>query len=58
MMYMEDAVNATIQIMEAKPENLTIRTSYNLQAMHFTPMEIAAEVKRRIPSFEMEYEVE
>ena len=40
-MYIEDAVQGTIKLMEAKSENVTIRTSYNIQAMAFTPMEIA-----------------
>jgi hypothetical protein len=52
---MEDAVNATIQLMEANPDKLTIRTSYNIQAMHFTPKEIEAAIKKRVPEFSMDY---
>ena len=40
MMYMEDAINATIKLMNADPKKLTIRTSYNIQAMKFTPAEL------------------
>jgi nucleoside-diphosphate-sugar epimerase len=49
MMYMDDAIAATIQIMQAPKENVKIRSSYNLVAMSFTPTEIAAEVKKHIP---------
>jgi nucleoside-diphosphate-sugar epimerase len=55
MMYMEDAVNATIQLMEANPANIKIRTSYNLSAIDFTPKEIAAEIKKQIPDFTIDY---
>ncbi|NCT10139.1 MAG: NAD-dependent epimerase/dehydratase family protein [Flavobacteriia bacterium] len=55
MMYMEDAVNATIQLMEANPENIKIRTSYNLSAIDVTPKEIANEIKKRIPDFTLDY---
>ena len=37
MMYMDDAIKATVDLMEADPSKLTIRTSYNIQAMKFTP---------------------
>lgn len=56
MMYMEDAIRATIELMEANGENLTIRSSYNLAGFSFTPKEIADEIKRVIPSFEIEYQ--
>jgi hypothetical protein len=45
MMYMDDAIAATIQIMQAPAEQIKIRSSYNLAAMSFTPTEIAAEIK-------------
>jgi nucleoside-diphosphate-sugar epimerase len=51
MMYMEDAIAATIQIMQAPAEKIKIRSSYNLAAMSFTPTEIAAEIKKHIPDF-------
>jgi nucleoside-diphosphate-sugar epimerase len=56
MMYMDDAIAATIQIMQAPKENVKIRSSYNLAAMSFTPTEIAAEVKKHIPEFTISYE--
>ncbi|MCU7550193.1 NAD-dependent epimerase/dehydratase family protein [Chitinophagaceae bacterium LB-8] len=55
MMYMPDAIRATIELMEAPAEEIKIRTSYNLAAMSFSPEEIAAEIKRHIPEFTMEY---
>ena len=55
MMYMEDAINATIQIMEAPADQVKIRSSYNLSAMSFTPKEIAAELKKNIPEFIVTY---
>jgi nucleoside-diphosphate-sugar epimerase len=55
MMYMDDAIRATIDIMQAPAENIKIRSSYNLGAMDFTPTEIAAEIKKHIPDFEITY---
>jgi nucleoside-diphosphate-sugar epimerase len=56
MMYMNDAIDATIQIMQAKPEDIKIRTSYNLSAMDFTPQEISLEIKNYIPDFKITYQ--
>jgi nucleoside-diphosphate-sugar epimerase len=56
MMYMDDAIAATIQIMQAPAEQIKIRSSYNLAAMSFTPTEIAAEIKKHIPEFTISYE--
>jgi nucleoside-diphosphate-sugar epimerase len=56
MMYMDDAIKATIQIMQAPEEQIKIRSSYNLSAMSFTPEQIAVEVKKHYPDFEMGYE--
>ena len=56
MMYMQDAVNATIQIMQAKSTDVKIRTSYNLSAIDFTPKEIADEIKKHIPDFKIDYD--
>lgn len=56
MMYMEDAVNATIQLMQAKSDEIKIRTSYNLAAIDFTPKEIADEIKKHFPDFSINYE--
>lgn len=55
MMYMDDAIRATIELMQAPKENLTIHTAYNLQGISFTPEEIAAEIKKHIPEFEISY---
>jgi nucleoside-diphosphate-sugar epimerase len=55
MMYMDDAIKATIAIMEAPTENIKIRSSYNLAAMSFTPTEIATEIKKHFPDFKVTY---
>jgi nucleoside-diphosphate-sugar epimerase len=55
MMYMPDAIRATIELMEAPAEKISIRTSYNLSSMSFSPKEIAAEVKKHVPEFQMSY---
>ena len=56
MMYMDDAIKATLGIMEAKPEQIKIRTSYNLAAISFTPEELAREIKKYFSNFECEYQ--
>ena len=55
MMYMDDAIAATIQIMQAPAEQIKIRSSYNLAAMSFTPTEIATEIQKHIPEFTISY---
>jgi nucleoside-diphosphate-sugar epimerase len=55
MMYMPDAIRATIELMEAPKEKIKVRTSYNLSGMSFSPKEIAAEIKKYIPEFGMSY---
>jgi nucleoside-diphosphate-sugar epimerase len=55
MMYMPDAIRATIQLMEAPSEQVKIRSSYNLAGISFTPKQIAKEVSKHIPNFEMTY---
>ncbi len=55
MMYMPDAIRATIELMEASAEKITVRTSYNLSGMSFSPKEIAAEIKKHIPEFTISY---
>jgi nucleoside-diphosphate-sugar epimerase len=55
MMYMPDAIRATIEIMQASPEKVKIRSSYNLAAISFSPKEIAKEIKKHIPDFEISY---
>ena len=55
MMYMPDAIRATIELMEADASKLTIRSSYNIGAMSFSPKEIAAEIKKHLPDFTIDY---
>ena len=56
MMYMPDAIKATIGIMEAPADEVKIRTSYNLASLSFTPKELAAAIKRHVSDFEISYE--
>lgn len=56
MMYMPDAIRATIELMEAPAEKISIRTSYNISSMSFSPKEIAAEISKHIPDFKMSYQ--
>ncbi len=56
MMYMDDAVNATIELMKADSRAIKIRNGYNLAAMDFTPKEIALEIQKYIPEFEITYQ--
>ena len=55
MMYMDDAIKATIDLMEVPSEKVKIRSSYNLSAISFTPKELAAEIKKHIPEFRIDY---
>ncbi len=55
MMFMEDAIRGTIELMEAQKENIKIRSSYNLSGCSFTPKELSEEIKKIIPSFEISY---
>ena len=55
MMYMPDAIRATIELMEADAANISVRTSYNLSGMSFSPAGIAAEIKKHIPEFSISY---
>ncbi len=55
MIYMEDAIRGTLDMMEAPADKLSIRTSYNLSGMDFTPAELAAEIQKYIPDFSIEY---
>ena len=56
MMYMPDAIRATIELMEAPAELIKIRTSYNLSAMSFSPTQIAESIKLHIPDFKIDYQ--
>lgn len=55
MMYMEDAIRATIELMEAPEEQIQIRSSYNLGGISFTPAELAAEIQKVQPDFKIKY---
>lgn len=55
MMYMDDAIRGTIELMEAPAEKIKSRMAYNLSAMSFSPKEIAASIQKHIPSFEIGY---
>jgi nucleoside-diphosphate-sugar epimerase len=55
MMYMPDAIRATIELMEAPIEKIKTRTSYNLSAISFSPKEIAASIQKHIPEFSISY---
>jgi nucleoside-diphosphate-sugar epimerase len=56
MMYMDDAIKATLDLMDAPAEKISVRSSYNISAMSFSPAEIAEEVRKHIPEFEITYE--
>ncbi len=58
MMYMPDALDAAIHIMEANPDCFIHRNSFNVTAMHFAPEDIYAEIKKKKPDFVMEYQVD
>ena len=55
MMYMDDAIRGTIELMEVPAEKIKSRMAYNLSAMSFSPKEIAASIQKHIPSFEISY---
>lgn len=58
MMYMPDALNGIVKLMEADPAKLIHRNAFNIAAMSFEPNEIAAEIRKHIPGFEMSYDVD
>lgn len=58
MMYMDDAIDAVIQLMEADAENLTDRNAFNVSAMSVEPGMIAREIEKHIPGFELDYDVD
>lgn len=55
MMFMDDAIKATVDIMTVRPEAIKIRSSYNLAAVSYTPKQVAETIKQYIPKFEIEY---
>ncbi len=56
MMYMEDAIKATIDLMQAEESDIKIRSSYNLAGISFSPVEIAEEIKKHLPDFSISYQ--
>ena len=55
MMYMPDAIRATVKLMEAPADQVLIRTSYNIAAISFTPKELAEAIRKEIPDFTIDY---
>ena len=55
MMYMDDAIRGTIELMDAPAEKISIRSSYNFTSMSFTPEILAEEIKKHIPDFKLDY---
>lgn len=55
MMFMDDAIRATISLMETEANNISIRSSYNLGGISFTPKELAASIQKEIPEFTIDY---
>lgn len=55
MMYMPDAIRATVELMQADVQNVKIRSSYNVAATSFSPKEIAAAIQKHIPKFSISY---
>ena len=58
MMYMPDAINASIKLMEADPSKLRHRNAFNISAMTFSPEEQAAYIRKYIPEFEIDYKID
>jgi len=55
MMYMPDAIRATLELMESPADKIKVRTSYNVSAISFTPGQLADEIRKRIPAFKVDY---
>ncbi|MBY8909411.1 L-threonine 3-dehydrogenase [Salinicoccus roseus] len=58
MMYMDDAIDAIIKLMEADPAQLTDRNAFNVSAMSINPEMVANEIRKHIPDFELDYDVD
>jgi nucleoside-diphosphate-sugar epimerase len=56
MMYMPDAIRATMELMHAPAKQISVRTSYNISGMSFSPKEIAASIQKHIPEFQLSCE--
>jgi len=55
MMFMPDAINAALTLMEADASNLSVRSSYNINALSFTPHQLAEEIRKHVPDFKISY---
>lgn len=55
MLYMDDAINATIKLMQCPADKLSVHSSYNLGGLSFTPAELAAEIQKEMPQFQIDY---
>ena len=55
MMYMDDAINATLQLMDAPSDSLSVRGGYNLPSLNFTAEELYHKIRERIPDFECDF---
>ena len=55
MLYMDDAINATLKLMDAPKENLSVHSAYNLGGLSFAPKELAAEIQKEMPDFTIDY---
>jgi nucleoside-diphosphate-sugar epimerase len=58
MMYMPDAVKAAIDVMEADTARLLHRNAFNVTAMNFTPEELAAAIRKHLPGFRIDYQID
>ncbi len=58
MMYMPDAIEATIRLMETEPKNVKVRSSYNIAGISFAPREIAEAIQQHIPGFTISYQID
>jgi nucleoside-diphosphate-sugar epimerase len=58
MMYMPDAIRAAIGVMEADPERLVHRNAFNVTAMQLTPEGLAEEIRKHLPGFAIEYDID
>jgi len=58
MMYIPDSIKAAIEVMEADPARLEHRNAFNVTAMNFTPEELAAEIRKHVPDFKIDYRVD
>lgn len=55
MMYIDDALKATLDLMDADAEKINVRSSYNITAMSFAPEDVAKSIQQHIPDFEITY---